>query len=448
MKTNFAGSLTKQDVASLVSRVESLFDTHDIEKAASLVELGGSTVTSLLLQKVKSYSETQRSLLRDVFCKKNDIVSAGSTFEVINDWKPAANLYKSFYLYEHAGRCFLEADDLLNAATCFEYAGDLEAAENHYYKCGAWQQLGNLFFKQGRYLEASDIFRKKSLMDAEIGVLLRVPLNDSNSAKANARLLELLIEFGHVAMAVKFAGFLLTTDGAGQPKIAMPFIRKWASEILKKEGAFDSLDFAYSVLDELANQLGFALPNPCSGLSLQGPNAIKSYKTKRDDSPFSLIHLSTLDSLVSYQGRNNFFFLLQNISFFQKFSSESLNLLLECAELQMFKKGHVIIQKGNHSTGLYVIVTGKMSVDLCLKKESVGLPIEVSAGQCLGEISLLTPMPATATVTAVEDSQCLFLARFDFAEVIAHDERSALCFYEQIAPIIAKRYAKFISKLS
>jgi len=82
--------------------------------------------------------------------------------------------------------------------------------------------------------------------------------------------------------------------------------------------------------------------------------------------------------------------------------------LLDGLEKQGYKQGSTILFQGEISSKLCLIESGKVSVYIRKGKDKVKVA-ELGANSYFGEISLLTPRAATATIKAEEDSVVLFL---------------------------------------
>jgi CRP-like cAMP-binding protein len=65
-----------------------------------------------------------------------------------------------------------------------------------------------------------------------------------------------------------------------------------------------------------------------------------------------------------------------------------------------FKDGTTIIREGQVQKRIYIVVLGKLAITALVDGKEVPLN-EVQAGECIGEISLLDPGPASANVRAL-----------------------------------------------
>jgi CRP-like cAMP-binding protein len=106
-----------------------------------------------------------------------------------------------------------------------------------------------------------------------------------------------------------------------------------------------------------------------------------------------------------------------------------------CTE-RTFNEGEVLMRQGDDGIGLYIILSGKVKVE---KADQHGKQVELASngpGDIMGEFSVLDGAKRTATVTAVETTNCLVLASWEFNSFLKAHPEVAL----DILPIILKRF--------
>ena len=81
-------------------------------------------------------------------------------------------------------------------------------------------------------------------------------------------------------------------------------------------------------------------------------------------------------------------------------SDQSLENLAPYGKYHHFNEGAEVIREGGPQDRLYIVVLGKLAITALVDGREVALN-ETLEGECIGEISLLAPGPATATVRAV-----------------------------------------------
>lgn len=84
-------------------------------------------------------------------------------------------------------------------------------------------------------------------------------------------------------------------------------------------------------------------------------------------------------------------------------SAESLNNLAVYGHYQQLPPGTQVIRDGDAQDRFYVVVSGKLAISAIADGREVPLSI-VEAGECLGEVSLLEPGPASASVKVLEEA--------------------------------------------
>jgi small-conductance mechanosensitive channel/CRP-like cAMP-binding protein len=125
--------------------------------------------------------------------------------------------------------------------------------------------------------------------------------------------------------------------------------------------------------------------------------------------------------------------LLSRLDLFAPFSTEERTDLARAAVERRFGKGEALIREGAEGHTFYVILEGEVVV------ARGGIEVaRLNRGAYLGEMSLLTGDPRSATVVAASDVTLLELDREAFARHFAlHPERA-----QQMSELLAKRRAE------
>lgn len=86
-------------------------------------------------------------------------------------------------------------------------------------------------------------------------------------------------------------------------------------------------------------------------------------------------------------------------------------------DLKRYKKGNVLFTEGEPSTFLYIIKSGKV---LLVREQGDGLvPLSVvGAGQFIGEISIFTDEPRSASAIIQEDAQLYLIKKSDIKNIV------------------------------
>jgi len=109
--------------------------------------------------------------------------------------------------------------------------------------------------------------------------------------------------------------------------------------------------------------------------------------------------------------------LIRKIDFFSGLDDKILNKISDACIARQFTKGETIVRQGEMGLGLYIISRGRVKVD----REQGGARTQVAElgpEQFFGDMALLDNKPRSATVTGLEDAECLLLTRDSFVRLM------------------------------
>jgi CRP-like cAMP-binding protein len=99
---------------------------------------------------------------------------------------------------------------------------------------------------------------------------------------------------------------------------------------------------------------------------------------------------------------------LRAVPFFQALTSDDLERVARIGAHRSFVEGDAIVERNTFSRGLYVILSGRASVEVAGKTHKLG------PGSFFGEMALLSDRPRSATVTALEPLEAFVLETVGF----------------------------------
>jgi CRP-like cAMP-binding protein len=110
----------------------------------------------------------------------------------------------------------------------------------------------------------------------------------------------------------------------------------------------------------------------------------------------------------------------------------------------VYAAGQPIVTQGQGGEGIFIIISGKAEA---FRQRADGVKAEVNnfgATDFFGELALLDDGPRTASVLAVEPTQCLVLTRWDFLSALREGETEmAITILEELA----KRFRRALDAL-
>lgn len=130
---------------------------------------------------------------------------------------------------------------------------------------------------------------------------------------------------------------------------------------------------------------------------------------------------------------------LAKVPLFKDLNQKSLERIEKFARPRHFEAGDNIFSEGDEGVGFYLITSGKVEAT-----RSGTVLNRLGAGEFFGEMALLDGYRRSATVKAVEPTDCLALMRSDFLAEIRNNVDLAL----EMLQVLSRRVRELDEKLS
>lgn len=118
--------------------------------------------------------------------------------------------------------------------------------------------------------------------------------------------------------------------------------------------------------------------------------------------------------------------LIRRVPLFSMLTPLQAESLVEAVSKKRFKRGEFLVEQGNKSNALYIILAGRSRVVMTDSKAREVIIATMRAGDYVGEMSLIDGEPHSATVVADQQVDALVLGREDFLRCLS--ENSAMSF--------------------
>jgi CRP-like cAMP-binding protein len=162
------------------------------------------------------------------------------------------------------------------------------------------------------------------------------------------------------------------------------------------------------------NRRGIEIPFPMSGRLLD--NFMQAVHAQRFEKPLaSEIERSADDLLRSDFGRK----LMAGPEGVCMLSRDELKTLARNVKRTRFTHGEVLMRQGDDGESFYVLVQGKVQGSIASSDAARPIEFELQPGALFGEMSLLTGLPRSATMTAVTNCELLEFDRDAFAHLLS-----------------------------
>ena len=134
---------------------------------------------------------------------------------------------------------------------------------------------------------------------------------------------------------------------------------------------------------------------------------------------------------------------LQTVPMFEGLQEKQLQRLAKRFTERSYSAGEAIVTQGTLGIGLFIIESGKVDA---VRQHPDGTKTTVNTigkTEFFGELSLLDDAPRTASVIAVEDTQCLVLTQLDFISVLHEDSDISIIMLKEMA----KRFRRLMDNM-
>ena len=109
--------------------------------------------------------------------------------------------------------------------------------------------------------------------------------------------------------------------------------------------------------------------------------------------------------------------LLRDSPLFAGVDKRTLHRVVEQATHRTYAAGETIVHQGDAASALYLVLSGRVSITREADGHETKL-VEQGPGTFFGEMALIEDHPRTASVTAVEPTECLLIVAWEFTALM------------------------------
>lgn len=150
--------------------------------------------------------------------------------------------------------------------------------------------------------------------------------------------------------------------------------------------------------------------------------------------PIRTLHVERKKALPMKEDQAEAFSILRGEPLFDCLSEDQLNQMVNQARLKLFGRGEPVIEEGAAGDSMFVMLRGAANVFVSKNGSKIQVAT-LSAGDCFGEMSLLTGEPRSATVRADGDCYVMEIGKPVMADLLS----GAPSCMEQLSQLLAQR---------
>lgn len=124
---------------------------------------------------------------------------------------------------------------------------------------------------------------------------------------------------------------------------------------------------------------------------------------------------------------------LARVWMFSRLERDDLTRMGKVVVPRAYKTGETIVSEGDRGVAFYMVVSGKVGITKA--GEALG---EFGPGGSFGEMSLLDGYPRSATLTALEDTECLVMTAWDFTAEMKANPSIAIAMLPELSKRIRR----------
>jgi CRP/FNR family transcriptional regulator len=126
---------------------------------------------------------------------------------------------------------------------------------------------------------------------------------------------------------------------------------------------------------------------------------------------------------------------LSQVPLFSELNRRALRRLARGTVSRRFGKGDVIVREGEQAVAFFFVLSGRVEVVKGAEGPSPKVLNTLGPGDFFGETALLDSYLRSATVRALEDTECLELWRWDFLYALRTNRHIAF----EMLPVLGRR---------
>ena len=127
--------------------------------------------------------------------------------------------------------------------------------------------------------------------------------------------------------------------------------------------------------------------------------------------------------------------LLAQTPLFAELTQDELQRIAEAARLRAYQPGEAIVREGEQAAGCFIILTGQVEVVKDADTAKSTVLARMGPGEIFGEMAMIDDHPRSATVRALDATECVGLRRSDFMAELQRTPEIAV----HMLPVLVRR---------
>ncbi|MFO8070536.1 MAG: cyclic nucleotide-binding domain-containing protein [Polyangia bacterium] len=458
---------------NVIGAITAHLQKSEVDRAASLLAASGPEVGDDLIAEAESGASRELwRRLAALFGEARDVGRAARCAEAIEDHELAAGYLEAAYEWERAADAYARAGNLRKAAEMYERGLIFDKAAAAYMKCGDHLRAAECFARAGAYYHAGQLYMRLGRYEQAVEVLQRVERMQRWYVESTELLGRFFERTGNARMAMQRYAELVRSRPLDESTLE---VHHRLAILLSQGGHSDKAHQLWSGVIGLdpehegaragikmltaggsappASPRPEATDPPPARPQPQGSAAAPAARPAQtaEVAPLVLPGEEERPAAAGSQGGvvavRGDFDVLRGLPIFGELSLDELREMHTLADRRTFAPGEVLIGQDRPGENLFVLVSGLVVVEIAGEGASVEVA-RLGTGASIGEMAMVDSAPASARVTAIEETVAFAFPIERLASHLAADPRVGFKVMKVLGRILSSRLREANRKLS
>ena len=390
-----------------------------------------------LFEEAITGSEIFQANLAKMFELARDFDLAARLYAHGGDTSKAGELFELDYHFDAAAEVYERGGLYNRAAAAYERAMNWEKAAKMHYMRRDMDKSAHCLIRGGRAFEAGELLMKHDLPQKAAKAYRQVKPDHPRFLEAMLKLAEILFTAGQRDSAMKlYFSIVGRYDCSPETIVAYYRLALGYEEYGNKEAANGLLRNVVSVApdyEDAADRLKGVVATPAAQPREEELEELEELQPEPEEREADPEKDRALDRLrLGFEH-------LHAYPLMKKLTLRDVQLLYDISAIENYKPGTIIIRESDELQNMFIILHGKVDVLKATDERGTITVATLGPGQAVGELSVITGAPATATVRASEVITCLKIEREQLFAFMHEDVRRMAQIYESLVESLTHR---------
>jgi tetratricopeptide (TPR) repeat protein len=430
--------------AQVIQGLIKMLNGGKVAEAADIYSRCQEDIGYLLINKVQNEPRLQK-LVANMFFRARDFDKAALCCENLGEFDKSAQLYEQSDDYHSAAEMYARVENYEKAAEMFERNQNYRQAAELYLKVKNFSRSAANYEKAVNYFLAGKLYHDLGKYRKSMELLQKVQAQDDTFEEATILIGDILGRNGYPDLAIKKLLNVIKSRPVGKDTADLYYhlagIHQMKGNNEVARNIFQQLlnfDISYKDVEEKIKELGgqVAVPGKAAALP-DGDEEIELDVEMPEGAEPAAAIVGVMDG----------FDFMQKIPLFVDMPLQAMKAFYNISEERKFQDGELLIEQGRPGMALYVIRSGKVSVQRVEGDKATEVAV-LNEGDHVGEMSLVDESSTSARVTAKGNVVAFEVSRDHFLRFLQANDKFAVRVLRVFIRTLCERLRDTTSKLA